>query len=158
MLMEHQRRPMKLSDTIHLKGSIEIIIEQEDGQKETICFPNTVLRKGREALASSLANQFGDTYDFFISRMLFGDGGTSGGTPKFVNTERNGLFGVVQVSKPVVTTIDTNVPSQVVVTSVMTFDEGNGVTINELSMQMNTGDLYSMATFGGIAKTRWLNT
>jgi len=144
---------MKLTDTIHPKGDIEIIVEQEDGQKETICFPNTVLRKGREALAASLANEFGDTYEFFISRMLFGDGGTSGGTPKFVNTERNGLFGVTQVSKPVVTTIDSNVPSQVVVTSVVTFDEGNGITINELALQMNTGDLYSMATFGGIAKT-----
>ncbi len=144
---------MKLTDTIHPKGDVEIILEQKDGEKEIICFPNTVLRKGREALASSLANEFGDTYEFFISRMQFGDGGTSGGTPKFVNTERNGLFGVVQVSKPVITTVDINVPSQVVITSVMTFDEGNGVTINELSMQMNTGDLYSMATFGGIAKT-----
>ncbi len=137
---------------IRPKGEIEIIIKDADSSK-TIHFHNTVLRKGKEALASGLANDIGAAYDFFISRMLFGDGGTSGGVPKFVNTERNGLFGITRAIKPVISTIDPNALSQVVFTSVLDFDEANGVPLNEMALQMNDGDLYSMATFADLNKT-----
>ena len=134
------------------KGEIEMVIKNKDGSEIT-SFHNTVLRKGKEALAASLANDIGASYDFFISRMLFGDGGSSSGVPKFVNTERNGLFGITRAIKPIIATIDPNALSQVVFTSVLDYDEANGVTLNEMALQMNNGDLYSMATFADLNKT-----
>lgn len=142
-----------ISEEIKCYGEVEAIIEYEDGRKETLLHKNTVLRKGREALASSLANAIGDTYNFFVARMVFGDDGTTGGVPKFVNTERNGLFGVTRVSKGVISSVDPDVPSQVVFTSVVAFGEGNGYALNEMALQMNDGDLYSMLTFPDINKT-----
>lgn len=138
---------------IRPKGYIEMIVEDRDGEVKKRCFTNAILEAGRQALASGLANDIGDEFNFFISRMLFGDGGTAGGVPKFVNTERNGLFGTTRVNKPVIPSIDPNAPSQVIFTSVISFDEGNGVALNEMALQMNTGDLYSMATFADISKT-----
>lgn len=137
---------------IRPKGEVEMVIKYLDGE-EVRSFHNTVLRKGKEALASSLANDLGGSYDFFISRMLFGDGGTSSGVPKFINTERNGLFGITRATKPVIATIDANLPTQVVFTSVLDYDEANGFTLNEMALQMNSGDLYSMATFADLNKT-----
>ena len=73
-------------------GTIQAIIRDKNLKiKETINFNNNLLRNGREALASSLANQIGNSYDFFISKMVFGDGGTSEGIPKFVSSDRIGL-------------------------------------------------------------------
>ncbi|RDJ35647.1 MAG: hypothetical protein DWQ19_12580 [Crenarchaeota archaeon] len=138
---------------IRPKGEIEMIIKNKETGEEKRCFHNTVLKKGKEALASSIANDIGSSYNFFISRMLFGDGGTSSGVPKSVSTERNGLFGITRASKPVISTIDSNLLSQVVFTSVLDYDEVNGVTLNEMALQMNSGDLYSMATFGDLNKT-----
>jgi hypothetical protein len=85
--------------------------------------------------------------------MLFGDGGTSGGVPKYVDTSRNGLFGITRALKPVIVTIDPTLPSQVVFTSVLDYEEANGFQINEMALQMNNGDLYSMSTFADLNKT-----
>jgi hypothetical protein len=134
-------------------GVVERIIEYKDGSKEVSEIKNTILRKGREALAKSLANSIGSTYDYFINRMLFGDGGTSGGTLKYVDTQRTGLFGITRASKPVISQIDPNIPSQVVFTSVLTFDDANGYALNEMALQMSNGDLYSMVTFADLNKT-----
>jgi hypothetical protein len=134
------------------KGEVEIIIDSEDGCQQMIV-TNAVLKKGREALAASLANDIGDSYNFYISRMLFGDGGTTGGVPKFVDAERNGLFGITRASKSVASTVDPNNLSQVVFTSVLAFTEANGYTLNEMALQMNNEDLYSMATFADLNKT-----
>jgi hypothetical protein len=143
-----------MNENLKCKGEIKAVIEFLDKNKETIEFKNTILRKGRMALASSLANDFGGDFDYFISKMIFGDGGTSGtGVPKQVNTERNGLFGSARVSKPVISNIDPTNPTQVIFTSVVTFEEANGFTLNEMALQMRTGDFYSMATFPGITKT-----
>lgn len=134
-------------------GEIELTIEWKDGRKECYSTTNTVLRTGREALAASLANDYGEVYNYFISRMLFGNGGTSGGAPKYVDANRNGLFGLTLLSKPVSRVIDPNFPYQVVFTSVITYEEAAGETINEMALQMNTEDLYSMSAFGDISKT-----
>jgi hypothetical protein len=142
-----------IKEEIKLFGDVEAIIDYKDGRREVLEFRNTILRKGREALAASLANEIGTSYDFFVSRMLFGDGGTTGGVPKYVNTERNGLFGVTRVSKSVISSVDPDIPSQVIFTSVVSFDEGNGYALNEMSLQMNNGDLYSMLTFPDLNKT-----
>ncbi len=141
-----------IEDTTQCNGDIEITIEWEDGRMEHHTFRNTVLREGRKALAASLANSYGDNYDFFISRMAFGAGGVSGGVPKYVTEERTGLFSSV-IEKGVIANIDPNDLSQVVFTSVLSRDDANGFTINELALKMNTGLLYSMSTFGGFSKT-----
>lgn len=138
---------------IKSKGAVERIIKWKDGKTEISDFSNAVLRVGREALASSLANNIGDSYDFFISRMLFGDTGTVGGVPRFVNTERTGLFGITRAIKPVISTIDPNLRTQVVFTSVLDYDEANGFALSEMALQMNNGSLYSMATFADLNKT-----
>ena len=147
---------MMLSDNVSAikpVGEIEIIINYNDGREEERFIHNTVLRKGREALAASLANEIGDAFDFYINNMLFGDGVTNSGVPKHVNSERNGLFGITRSTKSIIATIDPNTPSQVVFTSILGFDDANGYTINEMALQMNTGDFYSMATFADLGKT-----
>lgn len=143
---------MIVNETISI-GRIKRIIKWRDGRKEETKFLNTVLRTGREALAASLANNVESIYEFYISRMLFGDGGTGDGVPKFVNSERNGLFGLTRAIKPVIATIDPNMRSQVTFTSVLDFDDANGYTLNEMALQMNSGDFYSMATFPDLNKT-----
>ena len=143
----------EVNQTIAPMGEVEIIITYNDGREEEKIVHNTVLRKGREALAASLANEIGDAFDFYINNMLFGDGGTNSGVPKHVNSERNGLFGITRATKSAIATIDPNTPSQVVFTSILGFDDANGYTINEMALQMNTGDLYSMATFADLGKT-----
>jgi len=140
-------------EPIQIIGIVERIIEYSDGRKETSEIRNTILRKGREALASSLANNIGSVYGFYINRILFGDGGTSGGALKVVDANRSGLFGVTRASKPVISSVDKNIPSQVIFTSVLTFDDANGYALNEMALQMFNSDLYSMVVFADLNKT-----
>lgn len=142
-----------MNEDIKAIGSVAGIIEYKNGEKKEFYFKNTVLSKGRQALASSLARSFQGEYEFYISRMVFGDGGTSGGTKKYVNTNRNGLFGTEVASKPVVSTVDPNLPNQVTFTSVLRFNEANGSALNEMALKMSSGDLYSMVTFPDLNKT-----
>lgn len=142
-----------MKEQLQCRGDVEVQIEFLDGEKKKFEFRNTILKSGREALALSLANRIGSDYEFFISRMLFGDGGSVSEVPKIVKPEINSLFGSTRVNKPVVANIDVNNGSQVIFTSVVSFSEGNGFTLNEMALQMNNGDLYSMATFPGISKT-----
>jgi hypothetical protein len=136
------------------KGTIEGIIDFKDKKQDVIKFNNTILRSGRSALALSLSNRIGDDFDFFISKMIFGNGGaTSTGTPKLVKDFQNSLFGSTVVIRPVISNIDPNNETQVIFTSVIPFEEGNNFSINEMALQMNNGDLYSMATFAGLTKT-----
>lgn len=152
---------MKEEEMMKCRGDVEVLVEHKDAPSEIINFKNTILRSGREALALSLANRVGDDFDFFISRMLFGDGGSVSGTPKSVPTDRTSLFGTIRASKPVVANIDRNNGSQVIFTSVVSYEEANGFNINEMALQMHGsvppgGDspsLYSLATFPGISKT-----
>jgi hypothetical protein len=144
---------MYIKESVIIKGEVKIKITYADGTTEEKVIKNTILRKGREALAKCLANKLNDTFDFFVSRMIFGDGGTNSGVPKFVNTERNGLFGTTRVSKPVIATIDPNLPSKIIFTSVVGFSEGNGFALNEMALMMDNGDLYSMVTFPDLNKT-----
>lgn len=150
-----------MKESMGCRGDVEILIESPGRAVERVEFRNTILRSGREALALSLANRTGGDFDFFVSRMLFGDGGAVGSSPKSVQTDRTSLFGTVRVSKPVVANIDPNNRSQVVFTSVVSYDEGNGFNLNEMALQLHgsvpsggeSPSLYSMATFPGISKT-----
>lgn len=135
------------------QGHVDALIEHKDGVKSILSFPNTVLLTGRRALARSLANNFGDSYEFFVARMLFGDGGTQSGVKKVVDSGREGLFGVTRVAKPVISNIDEEIPAQVIFTSVITFDEAVGVTLNEMALQMANGEFFSMVTFPNLSKT-----
>lgn len=133
----------------HVFGKINYL----DGKEVLFDFQNTILMKGRGALAKSLANEISDTYDFFISRMLFGDGGTSGGSLKFVNASRNGLFGTTRANKNVISSVNAENEAQVILTSVLAYTEANGYALNEMALQMSNGDLYSMVTFPDMTKT-----
>jgi len=142
-----------ICDQIHPVGDIKRIVDWRDGSRDVVDYHNTILLTGRRALTKSLANAIEDAYEFYISRMLFGDGGTQGGVKKFVDAGRNGLFGVTQVSKPVLANIDNSIPTQAIFTSVIKFDEAVGVTLNEMALQMANGELYSMTTFPDLNKT-----
>jgi hypothetical protein len=142
-----------IDDNIQTFGNIEIIKEWKNGKKDYLNIKNTILHSGRRALALGLANGIGDSFQFYITRMLFGDGGTTGGEKKFVEANRNGLFGVVQLSKPVLANIDNAIATQVILTSVMSYDEAVGITLNEMALMMANQDLYSMTTFPDLNKT-----
>jgi hypothetical protein len=144
---------MIFTNGIKTAGHVHATIEHKSGLVEHISFPNTITTKGREALAASLANDIGSGFNFYINRMLFGDGGYVGGSTKYVSSDRNGLFGITQASKPVISTVDPNIPSQAIFTSVLAYSEANGATINEMALQLATGDLYSMVTFPDLTKT-----
>ena len=146
---------MEFETEIKVRGDVQMIIKHDDGKEEVIEFPNTILVTGRNALASSLANSFNQTYEFYINRMLFGIGGTDGGgNKKVVSPNRNGLYSQL-VSKSVISAVDPNVPSQVVFTSVLPANDvaTNNQVLNEMALQMATGDLYSMVTFPNLTKT-----
>lgn len=134
-------------------GSIKRIIEYKSGSIEEMEFNNSVLDKGRAALAATMANLVGDVNEFYIARMIFGDGGTTAGVKKFVNSGRNGLFGVTRLSKPVTAFVNDLDPTQVIFSSVITYDELNDTPINEMALQMKNNDLYSMSTFPDLNKT-----
>lgn len=142
-----------MKDLLGCQGDVQAVVQFSDGTTEVLEFKNAILQTGREALAKSLANMIESDYDFFISRMVFGDGGTVGGAPRAVATDRTALYGTQRVSKPVIANIDVNNNSQVIFTSVVAYDEGNDFTLNEMALRMNNGQLYSMATFPGITKT-----
>lgn len=150
-----------MKESMGCRGDIEVIVESDSRVVDRLEFRNTILRTGREALALSLANRTGGDFDFFVSRMLFGDGGANAGVPKSVQTDRTSLFGTTRVNKPVIANIDPNNASQVVFTSVVSYDEGNGFGLNEMALQLHgsvpsggsSPSLYSMATFPGISKT-----
>lgn len=142
-----------MKEYIKTKGDVDIVIDYKNGIKNILNINNTILLTGRRALASSIANDIGEIYQFYISRMIFGDGGTQSGVKKFVDAGRTGLFGVTVLSKPVIANIAAGIPTEVILTSVVAFDEAVGVTLNEMALQMANGDLYSMTTFPDLNKT-----
>ena len=141
-----------MKNSIESVGIIEMIINYEDRQEISV-FKNTVLLNGRYALARSLANQFQGTFNFYIVEMLFGNGGTQGGSPRYVYSNRDGFFGVTVLSKPVISTIDVSLPQQTIFTTVIKSDEAVGQTLNEMALKMANGLLFSMSTFPDLNKT-----
>lgn len=144
---------MNKEEQLQPVGTVEIIKEYKDGTREVIDVQNTVLRNGRRALARVLSNNLNEVFDFYVTRMLFGDGGTLSGVKKFVDAARQGLFGTTRLAKPVIANVDNSIPTQVIFTSVIAFDEAVGITLNEMALQMANGDLYSMTTFSDLTKT-----
>lgn len=138
---------------IQPKGVIDIGILYDDGRQELITVNNRILRSGRIAIVKALANDFGSSFEYFITNMAFGSGGTVGGSPRYIDETREGLFGPTVATKPVISSINSDVPTQVTFTSVLTFDEAVGDIINEMALKFFSDDFFSMATFGDITKT-----
>lgn len=135
-------------------GEVEIIEFYNDGRPTTSrTMKNAVVKTGRQALAKALANQIGNSFEFYIARMLFGNGGTQNGIPRNITEDRTGLFGLTVASKGVISTIDPTITSLVTFTSVLGFNEANNTAINEMALQMANGDIYSMRTFADLNKT-----
>lgn len=142
-----------MKDDIESKGFVRLTIDYEDGTKENRAFKNTVLENGRNALAKSIAHEFGDVYEFYITKMLFGTNGCEDGVPKLVQSSRIGLFGPTLLSKGVIVNIDPEIPSMVNFTAVIGKNEGNEQSLNEMAIRMANGELYSMTTFPELNKT-----
>jgi hypothetical protein len=142
-----------MKEFVKCTGFVKGTIFYKNGNIEEINFKNAVLRKGREALAKSITNNIGESFNFYINRMIFGDGGTIGGAPRQVSTTRTGLFGVTRANKPLIAGVNSQIPYQAVFTSVLAYSDANGYLINEMGLQMNNGDFYSLATFPGLNKT-----
>lgn len=138
-----------------VNGFVDVCIE--DKRKNIVLYTinNTILKSGKSALAMSLANELsGQYYPFYINKIVFGDGGMIDGKLKTVNSERSSLFGSEVISKPIISSIDPNIPTQATFTSVLTFDDAIGQTINEMALEMANESLYSMVTFPDLMKTK----
>lgn len=134
-------------------GFVDVRIDYSNGEKKIYTMKNTVLKKGREALALSLANEIGERYSFYISQMWFGNGGTINNQPRIVDAERTSFFGTKVIGKPITSSIDPSISSQVIFTSVLKYTDAVDSTLNEMSLVMNNGDFYSMVTFPDLNKT-----
>lgn len=133
-------------------GGIIAIVEYKNKPTEVYRFPNTILDRGRATLANFLVNQ--DRKTIYISNMLFGDGGMDEHEKKrIVTPDRNRLYGITRANKPVVAQIDPMTKTQAIFTAVITFEEANGFSLNEMALQLNNEDLFSMATFPNLGKT-----
>lgn len=135
------------------KGNVEMVIEYQNGEKEYRSWHNTVLNNGKGVLAKTLAGEVGSSFSFYVCKMVFGDSGTIGEVPRFVDAARDGLFGPAVISNNVIANIDPNNPTQVIFTAIMTYDDAVDATLNEMGLQMADESYYSVATFGDITKT-----
>lgn len=144
---------MYSTDNVKSVGTVSIEIQWKDGKKEVKEFSNRVLRSGRIAQTKALANDFGSSFEYFVIGISFGSGGTAGGSPRYIDDTRTGLFGPTITTKPVISSINSDMPTQVVFTSVLAFDEAVGDIVNEMALKLASDDYYSMATFGDITKT-----
>lgn len=149
----------------NVEGYVEFIIE--NNLEKTISryvLKNTILKKGKEALAATLANSTislsgtdggpSDRNSFYISRMIFGNGGTDdSNNTKPVPEARYSLYGTKILTKPVIASVDPKIRTEVIFTSVVSYSEGNGSVLNEMALQMANGELYSMVTFPNLTKT-----
>ena len=142
-----------MKSNFEIMGEVDYTVEWIDGTKKDFHFKNTILNNGRRALANALVNNLEGGFNYYITQMVWGDGGTSNGVKRVVEASRNGLFGVTRLSKPVVATINETVSTQAIFTAVIKFDDAVGVTLNEMALQMADGDFYSMATFADLNKT-----
>jgi hypothetical protein len=136
-----------------LRGNVGMVIEFENGEKEYRSWHNTVLNNGKNVMARTLAGEIGSSFSLYVCKMVFGNTGTIGDVPRFVDASREGLFGPAVISKNVIANIDPNNPTQVIFTAIMTYDDAVDANLNEMGLQLADGTFYSMATFGNITKT-----
>ena len=88
--------------------------------------------------------------------MIFGNNGATGDgtTARYVDESRTGLFGSTLVSNGVISSIDPASPTTAILTSVLTFAQGNVTPgLSEMALVMANGQLYSMVSFPTLTKT-----
>ena len=121
-------------ETVQPKGQIEISIQYKNGTTNNLLVKNTVLQLGREALAASLAHDFGTSYEYYIDTMLFGTGGVDGDAPKYIDATRIALYSQ-ELEKPISALISPLRPHEAVFSSVLTFDDP-AIAISEMGLRM----------------------
>lgn len=136
-------------DIIRPKGFIEARIKYKDGRIEILRFKNQVLNTGKQFLAKCLL----EGSKLNIAHILYGDGGTVDGNPKEVSPDQDKLYGVTRVKKKVVAQIDTEMPTQVVFSAIVEYEEGNEFPLNEMGLELSDGTLFSLSTFNNFNKT-----
>jgi hypothetical protein len=144
---------IEIDHDVTVRGDIEMIVEYDTGIKKFTEMRNTILTIGRWSIAKMLANEVGDTFQYYVNRMIFGTNGTQNTVPKYVDAGRTALFGMTALSKPVIAAIDDGSSTTAVFTSVISFAEANDLTLNEMALQMASGDLYSMRSFPDLNKS-----
>jgi serine acetyltransferase len=140
------------NDFVKQSGEVEIIVDHKNGKQNRFLVKNAILTNAKNAHANALCNNIGQTFQYYVSNMIFGTNGTLNGAPKVVDGSRNGLFGPTLVNKQVISIVNPQVLNQAIFTAVIGFDEGNSNVINEMALMMKNGELYSMVTLGGISK------
>jgi hypothetical protein len=144
----------KIDEAVKCNGYVKLIIEDlETGKQTLVARKNTVLNGGKAASASCLANNIGTTFNFYLTTLLVGTNGVSGGEPKVVAPSRTGLFGPTLLTKPVSVSIDPANSNLLHVTSVLSSSDGNGNSLSEIALVLASGTTYSMFTFPVITKT-----
>lgn len=141
-----------LNECVKIRGDVDVTIDHSDGRQDKFTVQNAILVNAKNSHANALCNDIGQTFQYYISNMIFGTNGTLSGAPKSVDANRTGLFGSTLVNKAVMSTVNPQMLNQAIFTAVIGFDEGNGNIINEMALVMKNGDLYSMVTLGGISK------
>lgn len=154
-----------MKDSQNVLGHVDFIITNKFDKSITkYTVKNTILKKGKEALAATLANSTislsateggpSERNSFYITRMIFGDGGIDNSNKtKPVPESRYSLYGTKILSKPVIASIDPKIRTEVIFTSVVSYSEGNGSVLSEMALQMANDELYSMVTFPSLTKT-----
>ena len=141
-----------LTEHVKIRGDVDVIIDHKSGKRETFTIQNAISTNAKNSHASALCNDIGQTFQYYISNMIFGTNGTLSSAPKSVEASRTGLFGATLVNKAVMSTVNPQSLNQAIFTAVIGFDEGNGNIINEMALMMKNSDLFSMVTLGGISK------
>lgn len=132
-----------------INGGVQIVMDYRNSDREIRYFPNTILDNARHVVANFLGGHEQD--HVFVQSMIFGDGGLDDKEVKrAVNPNRTALFGVSRIKKPVVSQV---VKFAALYTSVITWEEANGLFLSEMALQMSDESLFSLVTFPPLGKT-----
>ncbi len=134
-----------MNEFIEARGFVKLKIKYKD-RVEFLEFKNKVLNSGKEYMASCLLES---TEKPYIANIIFGDGGAEGE----IKPSQEGLIGVTRIKKQVVSQINPENPTQVIFTVIIAENEGNGIKINEMGLELSNGKLYSLVTFNDLDKT-----
>ena len=140
-----------MKNKILTSGHIISKIRHLNGSVESFAFSNTILNSAKARMASFLIHE--NPKPMYITNMLFGDGAFEAGQNKEVNVAQTSLFGIVRANKEVVRQVDPEIPTQLIFSVTLEHEDANGFTLNEMALQMNDGELFSISTFQNLTKT-----
>ena len=99
----------------------------------------------------AMANQFA-SYNFYISKMVFGTGGEDGTIPKTIDINREDIYNSV-LEVPVSPEWNIGYKTRFKCTGVISTTDCNSMRINEAGLKTEEGELFSMVTFSGLTKS-----